>query len=129
MFCFVANDFTLDHVYYVLCDVGGMVRYSLKVAGRGKEMDQALHAVCIFSYVILHLEKHISVHCVYFIIGGTNLPGQSAVHVHKGFDDPAALSGDEENTLAVFRRLRDEIRGWIKEFFGKEDHKGFISHS
>ena len=55
-------------------------------------------------------------------------PGGKEI-IHKGFDDPAALSGDEEDTLALFRRLRDEIQGWIKEFFGKEDHEDFISHS
>jgi arsenate reductase len=28
---------------------------------------------------------------------------------HWGFDDPAAVSGNEEEVLAVFRRVRDEI--------------------
>jgi arsenate reductase len=38
--------------------------------------------------------------------------------VHWGFDDPAAVEGDEAARLAVFRRVRDEIdarlREWIK---------------
>lgn len=38
--------------------------------------------------------------------------------VHKGFEDPAAASGSEEEEIRAFRRVRDEIRGWIVETFG-----------
>ena len=40
--------------------------------------------------------------------------------IHKGFEDPAAFSGSEEEKVALFRRVRDEIRGWIEEAFGRE---------
>jgi arsenate reductase len=40
--------------------------------------------------------------------------------VHKGFEDPAAFSGREEEKLVLFRRVRDEIRAWIEETFGGE---------
>jgi arsenate reductase len=36
-------------------------------------------------------------------------PGQVSRH-HYGFDDPAHAAGTEEEILAVFRRVRDEIR-------------------
>ncbi|MCL5098864.1 MAG: arsenate reductase ArsC [Candidatus Omnitrophica bacterium] len=36
-------------------------------------------------------------------------PGQVNRH-HWGFDDPAKASGTEQEKLAVFRRVRDEIR-------------------
>ncbi len=36
-------------------------------------------------------------------------PGQANRH-HWGFDDPAHATGTEEEQLAVFRRVRDEIR-------------------
>ncbi|MEY5010890.1 MAG: hypothetical protein RLZZ253_2029 [Verrucomicrobiota bacterium] len=36
-------------------------------------------------------------------------PGQVHRH-HWGFDDPAHATGSEEEQLAVFRRVRDEIR-------------------
>lgn len=36
-------------------------------------------------------------------------PGQVNRH-HWGFDDPAHAAGSEEEQLAVFRRVRDEIR-------------------
>jgi arsenate reductase len=36
-------------------------------------------------------------------------PGQVNRH-HWGFDDPAHATGSEDEQLAVFRRVRDEIR-------------------
>ena len=33
--------------------------------------------------------------------------------IHKGFEDPASKMGSEEETLAAFRRVRDEIKAWI----------------
>ncbi|RPH77447.1 MAG: arsenate reductase ArsC, partial [Candidatus Rokuibacteriota bacterium] len=43
-------------------------------------------------------------------------PG-AARRLHWGFDDPSRAAGDDEARLAVFRRVRDEIRarlaGWL----------------
>jgi arsenate reductase len=36
--------------------------------------------------------------------------------VHMGFEDPAKATGSEEERLAVFRRIRDEIRQEIFDF-------------
>ena len=36
-------------------------------------------------------------------------------YIHRGFDDPSACPGTEEEVLACFRRVRDEIRAWIEE--------------
>ena len=41
--------------------------------------------------------------------------------IHKGFDDPPALVGEgatEEESLAVYRRVRDEIRAFIESLPG-----------
>src|ERR1700691_4504161 len=35
---------------------------------------------------------------------------------HRTFDDPAALNGSEEERLALFRRVRDELRVYLSEF-------------
>ena len=43
-------------------------------------------------------------------------PGGKEI-IHKGFEDPAAFEGDKDEGVAVFRRLRDEIRDWINETF------------
>jgi arsenate reductase len=39
--------------------------------------------------------------------------------IHKSFDDPAAAVGSEEEQLEVFRRVRDEIKEWISQIFGR----------
>jgi len=42
-------------------------------------------------------------------------PGQT-VTVHHNFEDPAELQGSEEERLALFRRVRDEIRQYLRDF-------------
>jgi arsenate reductase (thioredoxin) len=42
-------------------------------------------------------------------------PGKTT-RIHWSFDDPAAAEGDEAERLAVFRRVRDEIRGRLRDF-------------
>jgi arsenate reductase len=40
--------------------------------------------------------------------------------LHKGFQDPASVTGTEDEKLSLFRRVRDEIRDWVKKIFGNE---------
>ena len=42
-------------------------------------------------------------------------PG-NATRIHWSFDDPAAVEGTDEEKLAVFRRVRDEIKMRITKF-------------
>jgi arsenate reductase len=44
-------------------------------------------------------------------------PGQS-FRIHQSFDDPAAIEGSGEERLAVFRRVRDELRTYLSAFPG-----------
>lgn len=37
--------------------------------------------------------------------------------LHIGFDDPAEATGTEEEVMAVFRRVRDEIRRRFREWY------------
>ena len=37
--------------------------------------------------------------------------------IHLGFDDPAKASGTEQEVMAEFRRVRDEIKTTLLEFF------------
>jgi arsenate reductase len=48
--------------------------------------------------------------CPYF-------PGARS-QLHWRFDDPAAAEGSEDERLAVFRRVRDEIAQQVREFAG-----------
>ena len=36
--------------------------------------------------------------------------------IHRNFEDPAALHGSVDERLALFRRIRDEIRRYLKTF-------------
>jgi arsenate reductase (thioredoxin) len=36
--------------------------------------------------------------------------------LHHSFEDPAAVKGCEEERLSVFRRVRDQIRDYLKDF-------------
>jgi arsenate reductase len=36
--------------------------------------------------------------------------------IHRGFEDPAAVEGSDEDKLAAFRRVRDQIREFLKGF-------------
>jgi arsenate reductase (thioredoxin) len=51
-------------------------------------------------------------------------PGQMNRH-HGGFDDPAHATGSEEEKLAAFRRVRDEIRRIFEAYAaGRRDASG-----
>jgi len=49
-------------------------------------------------------------HCPYMPARKKNL--------HRGFDDPSAVTGTDEEKRAAFRRIRDELADWIDETFG-----------
>jgi arsenate reductase len=44
-------------------------------------------------------------------------PG-STTTIHRNFEDPAALHGTEQQRLALFRRVRDEVRQYLRDFPG-----------
>jgi len=43
------------------------------------------------------------------------LPGAKRT-VHHSFEDPDQATGSEEEVLAVFRKVRDQIRSWAQDF-------------
>ena len=50
-------------------------------------------------------------------------PGK-ARRIHKNFEDPPPASiGDHNFRMAIFRRVRDEIRAWLKDFIESETAK------
>jgi arsenate reductase len=44
--------------------------------------------------------------------------------IHWSFDDPADAVGNEEERLAVFRRVRDELRNRVRLFFAANKIEG-----
>ena len=45
-------------------------------------------------------------------------PGDNVLH--KGFQDPSKFKGTDDEVLKKVRQVRDEIKDWIHETFGKE---------
>ncbi|HEY7334137.1 MAG TPA: arsenate reductase ArsC [Bryobacteraceae bacterium] len=39
-----------------------------------------------------------------------------ATRLHHSFNDPAAIEGPEEKRMDAFRKVRDELRGYLKAF-------------
>lgn len=39
-----------------------------------------------------------------------------STRLHQSFNDPAAVEGSQEQRLAVFRKVRDELRSYLKNF-------------
>jgi arsenate reductase len=42
-------------------------------------------------------------------------PGH-ANRLHHDFEDPAAIQGSEEDLMAIFRKVRDQIREYLRDF-------------
>jgi arsenate reductase len=65
-----------------------------------------------FDFVITLCDQAAETCPVFF--GGTQ-------RLHMGFPDPAAVTGSEEEKLAAFRKVRDQIREQIVGFLQKEN--------
>jgi arsenate reductase len=63
-----------------------------------------------FDYVVTVCD-HAKEACPYF-------PGGKKI-LHRSFADPSALIGTEEEIMAGFRQVRDEIKNWIEREFIK----------
>src|SRR5687768_13250708 len=42
--------------------------------------------------------------------------------LHQSFEDPAIVEGSEEERLRIFRRVRDEIRSYLRNFISSANH-------
>jgi len=99
---------------------------SIRVASAGSKPAGYVHPLAITVMreigidISSHRSKHLdefldqAVETVITVCGNADqvcpmFPGQVNRH-HWGFDDPAHATGTEEEKLAVFRRVRDEIR-------------------
>ncbi|KUG04935.1 arsenate reductase [hydrocarbon metagenome] len=40
-------------------------------------------------------------------------------YMHQNFTDPASIKGSDEEVLAEFEKVRDEIKAWLVETFGR----------
>ena len=86
----------------VMEEIGIDIRY-----GTPEDVEQYLDQQ--FDYVITVCD-HARETCPVFT-------GDVNEQLHIGFEDPAEATGTEEEKLAVFRRIRDEIRDEFGEFY------------
>ena len=68
--------------------------------------DQPLH-------IVVTVCDDAAEHCPYISAEKENL--------HRGFDDPSAVTGSDEEKRAAFRRVRDELADWIDATFAPAD--------
>ncbi len=61
-----------------------------------------------FDYVVTVCD-HAKETCPFFPGGGK--------YLHRSFEDPSEVEGKDEEKLAAFRRVRNEIKGWIEKNF------------
>lgn len=87
--------------------IQAMAEIGIDISGhRSKNVDEFVGQE--FDYVITVCD-HANEICPVF-------PGKTR-RIHQSFEDPPAPgAADEETTLAVFRRVRDEIRKWVRTF-------------
>lgn len=87
--------------------IQAMTEIGIDISGhRSKNVDEFIGQD--FDYVITVCD-HANEICPVF-------PGKTA-RIHQSFEDPPAPGvGDNETRLNIFRRVRDEIRHWTREF-------------
>jgi len=90
--------------------VAVMKELGIDISGhRSKSIDEFVNEK--FDFVIT-LCDHAAESCPVFF-GGTR-------RMHMGFPDPSAITGTEQEKLAFFRKLRDQIRKEIIEFLSAQ---------
>lgn len=87
--------------------VQAMAEIGIDISGhRSKSVEEFIGQE--FDYVITVCD-HANESCPIF-------PGKTQ-RIHQSFEDPPAPgAADEATTMAVFRRVRDDIREWMREF-------------
>jgi arsenate reductase len=84
-----------------------MKEVGIELRGKPKSVDHFTSQ--LFDYVITVCDNAKET-CPVFI-------GKVKHRLHIGFDDPAEATGTEEEVLAIFRRVRDEIRDQFHRFY------------
>ncbi|MGO9138265.1 MAG: arsenate reductase ArsC [Syntrophales bacterium] len=107
----------LYEVFSAGTEPAGVISYAVRVMGeigidmgahRSNSIQEFLGQQ--FDYVVTVCDKAKEA-CPYF-------PGGKKI-LHRSFADPSALIGTEEEIVAGFRRIRDEIKSWIENEFVK----------
>ncbi len=110
---FSAGTFPALHVHPNA--IGVMKEAGIDISGNApKSVDQFLSLP--FDYVVTVCDNA-KKQCPVF-------SGKVKHHLHIGFDDPAEASGTDEEVMAEFRRVRDEIREGFRKFYSETIKQG-----
>lgn len=88
--------------------VRAMDEIGIDISGHSSKSIDAYKGAC-FDYVVTVCDRANEA-CPIFPGGGR--------HIHIGFRDPAGFRGKDEEILAGFTTVRDEIKSWIESEFG-----------
>jgi arsenate reductase len=77
--------------------------------GKNKPKDVEMFYGKQFNFIVT-LDDEAEEDCPCFIQGDD--------YIHESFPDPAKVKGSEEKVLGEYRRVRDDVRAFIKETFG-----------
>jgi len=87
-------------------------------AQRSKSTDEFQDIIFDLAITVCDRAKQACPFCITDLKLPTKSPKAREV-IHRSFDDPALASGSEEEQLKVFRQVRDEIKDWITQTFGR----------
>ncbi len=88
-----------------------MSELGIDISGqRSKSIDEFLDPAGTMPDVVISVCDSAAAECPVF-------PGREVERLHWPLDDPAAASGTEEQKRDVFRRVRDEVRLLIEEYW------------
>jgi arsenate reductase len=83
---------------------------------RSKRMDEYRGTLFNIAVTVCDKAKETCPVCGVTIRAPADTPATKET-IHRNFREPASTEGSEEEQLAVFRQIRDEIKEWIEEIF------------
>ena len=99
--------------------VRAMSEIGIDISGqRSKSTQEYLDTVFDLAITVCDRARQACPICSTEIELPANTPRTIAV-IHRSFEDPAAAKGSKEEEMQAFRRVRDEIKDWISQTFGR----------
>ena len=99
--------------------ISAMLEIGIDISGqRSKSTEEFQDTIFDLAVTVCDRAKQVCPICSSQLELPTKSPRAKEV-IHRTFDDPALASGSEEEQLDVFRKVRDEIKDWISQNFGR----------
>lgn len=99
--------------------VSAMLEIGIDISGqRSKSIEEFQDTVFDVAVTVCDRAKQACPICSTQLQLPTKSPRAREV-IHRTFEDPALARGSEKEQLDVFRKVRDEIKDWISQTFGR----------